>query len=130
MKINLNKIEGSEKRERKTTRKDKILEVVTNLEGKLTEYQLALLKKFAYFMVGKSKIAPKEFQALVNDFINLVPEHKKTSQLEYVNEKQSRNLVPSWFRDGSNQGFTASIDNMYGKHKKADKTEIDMSQGF
>ena len=113
MKINLDRIEGSEKRERKTTRKDKILEVVMNLEGKLSEYQLALLKKFAYFMVGKSKVSPKEFQALVNDFINLVPEHKKTTQLEYVNEKQSRNLVPSWFRDGSNQGFTASIDNMY-----------------
>lgn len=111
-----------------TSRRHKFIDTVYQNEDVLSSYQISLLRDFAFFMLGYSKITAPQFKALVSDFIRLVPEHKKTQQLEYVIENKSRNLVPHWFRDGT--ATVTSTDNMRGQHTKSTVDDLDMTESF
>lgn len=122
------KIEPSKTTKKKpNSRLTKMLKSANEING-LSTYQKQLLIDFTYFMVGHSKIAPPAFKALLADFMGLVPDNQKTRQLEYCVENKTRNLVPSWYREPTS-GVTAT-DNMRGRHKKADESNLDHDESF
>ena len=122
------KIESNKTTTKKpNNRLSKMLQSANEING-LSTYQKHLLINFTYFMVGQSKISAPAFKALLTDFMGLVPDNQKTRQLEYCVENKTRNLVPSWFREPTS-GVTAT-DNMKGRHKKADESNLDHDESF